>query len=37
MRGNLNTRLRKLDDPNGIYDALIIAEAGLTRMSWDSR
>ena len=37
MRGNINTRLRKLDDPDGIYDALIMAEAGLARMDWHDR
>ncbi|KAF6026504.1 HMBS [Bugula neritina] len=37
VRGNLNTRLRKLDATNGIYDALILAEAGLDRMGWSER
>ena len=31
VRGNLNTRLRKLDDPAGPYSALILAMAGLSR------
>lgn len=35
VRGNLNTRLRKLD--SGDYDALILAEAGLLRMGWEER
>ena len=30
LRGNLDTRLRKLDD--GAYDAIILAAAGLTRL-----
>ncbi|UUO05824.1 hydroxymethylbilane synthase [Blastopirellula sp. J2-11] len=30
IRGNLDTRLRKLDD--GLYDAIILAEAGLRRL-----
>jgi hydroxymethylbilane synthase len=29
-RGNVDTRLRKLDD--GMFDALVLAEAGLTRL-----
>lgn len=36
IRGNLNTRLRKLDE-NGTYDAIILAEAGLHRMGWADR
>ena len=36
QRGNLNTRLRKLDE-NGTYDAIILAEAGLHRMGWADR
>lgn len=35
IRGNLDTRLRKLDD--GHFDAIILAEAGLRRLSWDQR
>eukprot|EP01119_Soliformovum_irregulare_P012539 TRINITY_DN3265_c0_g2_i2.p1 TRINITY_DN3265_c0_g2~~TRINITY_DN3265_c0_g2_i2.p1 ORF type:complete len:301 (+),score=66.21 TRINITY_DN3265_c0_g2_i2:31-903(+) len=35
VRGNLNTRLKKLDD--GEYDALILAVAGLTRLGLDDR
>lgn len=35
VRGNLDTRLRKLDD--GHYEALIMAAAGLTRMGWQNR
>lgn len=33
LRGNINTRLRKLRD--GIYDGIMLAEAGLTRMGWN--
>ncbi|NER00411.1 MAG: hydroxymethylbilane synthase [Cyanothece sp. SIO2G6] len=35
IRGNLNTRLRKLDE--GQYDATILAVAGLKRMGWGDR
>lgn len=35
VRGNLQTRLRKLDE--GQYDALILAEAGLQRMGYANR
>jgi hydroxymethylbilane synthase len=35
IRGNLQTRYRKLfDEP---YDAIILAYAGIKRLSWDSR
>ncbi|KAI9295696.1 porphobilinogen deaminase [Neoconidiobolus thromboides FSU 785] len=37
VRGNLNTRISKLDDENGPYDALILAVAGLKRLGWESR
>lgn len=36
VRGNLNTRLRKLDEGK-IYDGLILAKAGIERMGWDHR
>ena len=36
VRGNLNTRLRKLDE-GGDYDALILATAGLERLGWHDR
>ncbi len=35
VRGNVDTRLRKLDD--GLYDALILASAGLRRLELDHR
>ncbi|VXD23855.1 hydroxymethylbilane synthase [Planktothrix serta PCC 8927] len=35
IRGNLNTRLQKLD--NGEYDAIILAVAGLTRLGMSDR
>lgn len=37
IRGNLNTRLKKLDEENGSYAAIILAAAGLKRMSWEDR
>jgi len=37
IRGNLNTRLKKLDDENGPYAAIILAAAGLKRMGWEDR
>ena len=39
VRGNLNTRLRKLDEGDGDvhYDALVLATAGLERMKWNDR
>ncbi len=35
LRGNLDTRLRKLDD--GQYDAIVLAAAGLMRLGLESR
>ncbi|MEZ5573458.1 MAG: hydroxymethylbilane synthase [Halioglobus sp.] len=35
LRGNVNTRLRKLDE--GEYDAIILASAGLMRLGFDAR
>ena len=35
LRGNLDTRIRKLDD--GQYDSIILACAGLERMGWSHR
>lgn len=36
IRGNLNTRLRKLDELN-VFQGIILATAGLTRMGWHCR
>lgn len=33
LRGNINTRMKKLRD--GDYDGIILAEAGLVRLGWD--
>ncbi|UCF89370.1 MAG: hydroxymethylbilane synthase [bacterium] len=33
LRGNINTRLRKLKE--GMYDAIILAMAGVTRLGWE--
>jgi hydroxymethylbilane synthase len=35
VRGNLDTRLRKLDE--GQYDAILLAAAGLKRLGWQDR
>jgi hydroxymethylbilane synthase len=35
IRGNVDTRLRKLAE--GEYDAIVLAAAGLARMSWQDR
>ena len=35
IRGNLDTRLRKLDE--GLYDAIVLAAAGLRRLGWGHR
>jgi hydroxymethylbilane synthase len=35
LRGNVNTRLKKLD--NGEYDAIILASAGLKRLGFEDR
>lgn len=35
IRGNLDTRLRKLDE--GQYDAIVLASAGLRRLGWENR
>ena len=36
QRGNLNTRLKKLDEKED-FAAIILAAAGLRRMGWDNR
>ncbi len=35
IRGNIDTRLRKLDE--GEYDAIVLAAAGLRRLGWEKR
>jgi hydroxymethylbilane synthase len=35
LRGNVDTRLRKLDE--GEYDAIVLAAAGLRRLGWEDR
>ena len=35
IRGNVDTRLRKLDE--GQYDAILLASAGLHRLGWEDR
>ena len=35
LRGNVDTRLRRLDD--GELDAIVLASAGLIRLGWESR
>jgi len=35
VRGNLDTRLRKLDE--GQYDAILLAAAGMKRLGWGAR
>lgn len=37
IRGNLNTRLAKLDAKDSTYAGIILAQAGLIRMGWKSR
>ena len=37
IRGNLNTRLKKLDDPSGPYEAIILAAAGMKRLNFNER
>lgn len=37
IRGNLNTRFKKLDDEEGNYAAIILAVAGLKRMNLEDR
>ncbi|GAB0098577.1 Porphobilinogen deaminase [Sergentomyia squamirostris] len=37
IRGNLNTRLAKLDAPNSKFAGIILAHAGIVRMGWEER
>ncbi|KAJ3208386.1 hypothetical protein HDU67_006770 [Dinochytrium kinnereticum] len=37
IRGNLNTRLRKLDAEDSPYAAIMLAYAGLARLGWHDR
>ncbi|XP_049313833.1 uncharacterized protein LOC105232858 isoform X3 [Bactrocera dorsalis] len=37
IRGNLNTRLAKLDAANSKFAGIILAQAGLVRMGWEQR
>ena len=37
IRGNLNTRFRKLDAEDGLYSAIILAAAGVKRLGWEDR
>ncbi|CAD7006063.1 porphobilinogen deaminase isoform X1 [Ceratitis capitata] len=37
IRGNLNTRLAKLDASNSKFAGIILAQAGLVRMGWENR
>lgn len=37
IRGNLNTRFKKLDDENETYDGIILAAAGIKRMALEER
>lgn len=37
VRGNIHTRLSKLDDPNGEFECIILAAAGLIRCNFENR
>lgn len=37
IRGNLHTRLRKLDDPQNVYKCIILASAGMKRLGLEHR
>ncbi|XP_031640329.1 uncharacterized protein LOC116352137 [Contarinia nasturtii] len=37
IRGNLNTRLAKLDAEDSKYAGIILAQAGLVRLNWEHR
>ncbi|MGE5189283.1 MAG: hydroxymethylbilane synthase [Gemmatimonadota bacterium] len=35
LRGNLDTRIRKMEE--GLYDAIVLAAAGLRRLGWEGK
>jgi hydroxymethylbilane synthase len=37
IRGNVDTRIKKALDPEGPYDAIVLAEAGMARLGLDAR
>ncbi|KAI0369960.1 porphobilinogen deaminase [Pilatotrama ljubarskyi] len=37
LRGNLDTRLAKLDAPDSPYAAIVLAKAGMVRLGWGER
>lgn len=37
IRGNLNTRLAKLDAPDSVFSGIILARAGIVRLGWQER
>ncbi|PIL29937.1 hypothetical protein GSI_07848 [Ganoderma sinense ZZ0214-1] len=37
VRGNLNTRMAKLDAPDSPFAAIILAKAGMVRLGWGNR
>ncbi|KAI0353161.1 porphobilinogen deaminase [Trametes cingulata] len=37
LRGNLNTRIAKLDAPDSPYAAIVLAKAGMVRLGWGER
>ncbi|KAH9910898.1 porphobilinogen deaminase [Epithele typhae] len=37
VRGNLNTRMKKLDAPDSPFAAIILAKAGMVRLGWGAR
>ena len=36
IRGNVETRLRKINEPDASYDAVVLAQAGLNRLELDA-
>ncbi|KAI0735931.1 porphobilinogen deaminase [Earliella scabrosa] len=37
LRGNIDTRLTKLDAPDSPYAAIVLAKAGMVRLGWGAR